>query len=104
MNKLLATLGIARRANKISIGETLIKEIATKKVFLVVIASDASAGSIKMITNKCKYYNVEYVIILNKSDIARSISKSLVSAVGINDRNLAIKFKMNMKEGGFIEK
>lgn len=100
----MATLGMARKANKIVIGETLVKEIQNKKVNLVIIAVDASDNSKKMLMNKCSYYEIEYVIILSKEQMAKAINKTMVSGVGISDINLAIKFKKNMKEGDFNEK
>lgn len=105
MNKVLNTLGICACARKISYGETLLKEIKSKKVYFVVVASDASDNSKKRIIDKCIYYKCEYVVYLSKESITKSIGRvDLVSAVGIKDYNLVKKLKENIEgEGGLSE-
>jgi len=105
VNKALNTLGICACARKISYGETLLKEIKSKKVYFVVVANDASDNSKKKIIDKCNYYNCEYVVCLDKNSITKSIGRvDLVSAVGIKDYNLVVKFKENLeREGGSSE-
>ena len=101
LNKLESILGIAKKANKVVIGETMIKEISNGKIYFVVIASDCGVNSLKMIKNKCEYYKVEYVIMLTKEKISKAISKGFVSSVGISDLGLANKVKDIIKEGEF---
>lgn len=105
MNKALNTLGICACARKISYGETLLKDIKSKKVYFVVVANDASDNSKKKIIDKCTYYKCEFMICLDKESITKSIGRvDLVSAVGIKDFNLTKKFKENVKgEGGSNE-
>ena len=105
MNKALNTLGICACSRKISYGETLLKEIKNKKIYLVVVASDASDNSKKKIIDKCNYYNCDYIICLDKESITKSMGRvDLVSAVGIKDYNLVKKFKENIeREGGSSE-
>ena len=105
MNKALNTLGICACARKISYGETLLKEIKSKKVYFVVVANDASDNSKKRIIDKCNYYNCKYCIALDKSSITKSIGRvDLVSAVGIKDHNMVKKLKENLeREGGSSE-
>ena len=105
MNKSLNTLGMCACARKISYGETLLKDIKSKKIYFVVVASDASDNSKKKIIDKCNYYRCEYQICLSKDSITKSIGRvDLVSAVGIKDCNLAKKFKENIeREGGLSE-
>ncbi len=101
MNRALNTLGICRGAGKISYGETLIKDIKNKKVYLVVIASDASDNSKKKLIDKCSYYKCEYLICLDKESISKAIGKDgLVSALGIKDFNLVKKFEENINRDG----
>lgn len=99
MKKLQLTLGLARRAGKVLIGETLVRAIAKNKIHLVLIASDASDNSKKMMINKCKYYKTEYVIILTKEEMSKAISKGIVSSIGINDVNFVKKIKLDLKDG-----
>lgn len=103
MSKFEMSISMARRANKIVIGDTLIEKIRKEQVYFVIVASDASDNTKKLILNKCKYYSVECVIILNKEIISRLVSKNLVSAIGISDINLAHKIKSNMEGSGYYE-
>lgn len=105
MNKVLNTLGICACSRKISYGETLLKDIKNRKVYFVVVASDASDNSKKKIIDKCNYYNCEYGILLDKNSITKSIGRvDLICAVGIKDYNLVKKLKENMeREGGSSE-
>ena len=105
MNKILSTLGICACARKISYGETLLKEIKGKKVYFVVVASDASDNSKKRLIDKCTFYKCEYTVILDKESISKAIGRlDLVSAVGIKDLNLVKKLKENIeRDGGFNE-
>ena len=105
MNKVLSTLGMCACARKISYGETLLKDIKSKKVYYVVVASDASDNSKKRIADKCNYYKCEYIIALDKDSMSKAIGRiDLVSAVGIKDFNLVKKLKENIeREGGINE-
>ena len=54
MNKGLNTIGMCKCANKISYGETLIKDIVNHRVNLVVICKNTSENSKKKIADKTK--------------------------------------------------
>jgi len=105
VNKSLNTLGICACARKISYGETLLKDIKSKKIYFVVVARDASDNSKKKIIDKCTFYKCEYVVCFDKESITKSIGRvDLVSAVGIKDYNLVKKLKENIeREGGSSE-
>lgn len=101
MNKALNTIGICKCANKISYGETLIKDIKNHSVNLVVICIDTSNNSKKKIIDKCNYYKCEYVEAFLQAEIMKMISRSdPVSAIGIKDSNLAKKLKENLEREG----
>ena len=103
MNRALNTIGMCKCANKISYGETLIKDIRNHKISLVVICLDTSDNSKKKIIDKCNYYNCEYVVAFSKDEIMSVISRvDPVSAIGIKDSNLAKKLKENLKMEGDI--
>lgn len=95
MNKgYLNILGLASAARKIVSGETLLKNIKSKKVNLVLIASDASDNTKKKLTDKCHYYGIQYYIIDIESDIlSKAIGKDNRVAVGIVDRGFSKKIK-----------
>ena len=103
MNKALNTIGMCKCANKISYGETLIKDIRNHSVSLVVICKDTSEGSKKKIIDKCMYYSCEYLIEFTQEEVMRVISRvDPVSAVGIKDSNLAKKLKENIEREGDV--
>lgn len=87
------TLGLASRARKIVDGEILIQKIRTKKVYLVIIAEDASANTKKKITDKCNSYHVDYVIYSTKVALSSAIGKHNRVAIGIIDSGFSKKIK-----------
>lgn len=104
MNKALNTIGICKCANKISYGETLIKDIKNHHIYLVVICRDTSENSKKKLMDKCNYYKCDYVIAFTQSEIKKVLSRSdVVSGVGIKDYNLAKKFKENLEREGDVD-
>ena len=103
MSKALNTIGLCKCANKISYGETLIKDIKNHNVSLVVICVDTSEGSKKKIMDKCKYYRCKYIIAFSQQQIMKVICRvDPVSAIGIKDVNLAKKLKENIESEGDI--
>ena len=101
--KALNTIGICKCANKISYGETLIKDIKNHKVSLVVICVDTSDNSKKKIIDKCSYYRCEYIVAFTQEEIISVISRvDPVSAIGIKDSNLAKKLKENLEREGDV--
>ena len=103
LTKALNTIGLCKCANKISYGETLIKDIVNHRVSLVVICKDTSDNSKKKIMDKCKYYGCEYIVEFNQDEIIKVISRvDPVSAIGIKDINLAKKLKENITREGEV--
>ncbi len=103
MNRALNTIGMCKCANKISYGETLIKDIRNHSVSLVVICKDTSEGSKKKIIDKCIYYRCEYIIAFTQEEMAKTISRvDPVSGIGIKDSNLAKKLKENIEREGDV--
>ena len=101
MNKALNTIGMCKGANKISYGETLIKDIKNHSVNLVIICIDTSDNSKKKIRDKCNYYKCEYIVAFLQKDIIKMLSREdPVSAIGIKDSNLAKKIKENLEREG----
>ncbi len=103
-NKVISTIQMAIRAQKIVYGETLILNIRQQKVFVVVLAKDAGIASAKKIQDKCKTNSIKCIVEFSKEDL-KEITKKEISALGIKDRNLAKKLIDNMNEGSvFYEK
>ena len=99
MDKWLNNLGLARKAGKVVVSIKLEENIKTKKVELVIIASDAAKNSYKKWIDKCNFYKVDYLIKGTKKELAYAIGKEQVSAIGITDINLAKLISVKIKEG-----
>lgn len=97
MNKIEGILGLAAASRNISIGETVVKEIRTKKCKFVVIAEDASTNTKKRLMNKCEYYQVEYGFIESSEVLSKAVGKNNVKTVGILDDGFANKIKISLK-------
>lgn len=101
MNKALNTIGLCKCANKISYGETLLKDIKNHSISLVVICTNTSTGSKKKIIDKCNYYKCKYIIAFTQEEIMKVLARvDPVSAVGIKDVNLAKKLNENIESEG----
>ncbi len=98
-NQILNLLGLMARARKIVTGESVIDGIRKSKVYFVLIASDASDNTKKMLTDKCKSYHVDYRILFNSDELSNAIGKENRKAVGITDVGFAKKLKEIIKEG-----
>lgn len=92
--KYLNLLGLAYRAQKCSTGEeTIVRDIQKKRARLVLLASDIGPQTNKKITNKCKTYDIPFVVVDNREIISQAIGKSQRVAIAILDEGFAKKFK-----------
>lgn len=90
MHKALSLVGIAKKAGRISVGESAVKDsIRFGKCGLVIIAGDASDNTKKSVINSCKYYGATYYEVGTKEEIGRAIGKGNTSSVSVNDEGLA---------------
>ena len=71
----------------------MLEDIKAKKVFYVIIASDASDNTKKKFSDKCRFYQVEYVIDGESDLISQAIGKDNRMAIGIKDRGFADSIK-----------
>ena len=93
-NSYLNLLGLAYRAGKCSLGEeTIVKDIQQKKAKLVLIASDIGPQTRKKLTDKCKFYQIPFVIVDDKATLSHAIGKSQRVAIAILDAGFATKMK-----------
>ncbi|MCD7894855.1 MAG: ribosomal L7Ae/L30e/S12e/Gadd45 family protein [Erysipelotrichaceae bacterium] len=95
-NDVLSMLGLAMRARKISQGEVLYNDIRHRRVFLVIISSEASDNTKKKLSDKCTYYHIDYHIIGSIEEISKAIGKENRVAVGIKDRGFADSIKSKL--------
>lgn len=96
MNKVYNLLGLASRARKLSSGDLLISTIRSRKASIVIIGSDASDNTIKKITDKCKFYDVEYIVYGTTDELSKAIGKINRVAVGVLDSGFSKKIKENI--------
>ncbi|MCR4791847.1 MAG: ribosomal L7Ae/L30e/S12e/Gadd45 family protein [Lachnospiraceae bacterium] len=82
-------MGLAQKGGKIAGGETQVLEsIRDGTAMCVIIAGDASDGSRKMYTDKCKYYEVPFMVYADRESLGRAIGKDLRSALAVKDEGL----------------
>ncbi|RKQ37521.1 YlxQ family RNA-binding protein [Oceanobacillus halophilus] len=93
-NNYLNMIGLAYRARKCSLGEeTIIKDIQKNRAKLVLLANDVGPQTKKRLTDKCKFYNVPFVIVDDRETLSSAIGKSQRVAVAILDNGFANKIK-----------
>jgi ribosomal protein L7Ae-like RNA K-turn-binding protein len=91
-NQWVSLLGLANRARKIISGEELsLKEIRSRKAKLVLVSKDASANTVKKITDKCRSYDVPFRMIENREVLGHAIGKEARVVVAILDGGFAKK-------------
>ncbi len=94
VNKVYGLLGISTKAGKLACGTDLvIEELKKRKVYLVIIASDASEKTIKNMIYYCDKYHVENLIYGTIEEISKSIGKHNKAIIAIEDENLAEAIK-----------
>lgn len=93
-NNYLNMIGLAHRAGKCSLGEeTIVKDIQRKRAKLVLLANDIGPQTRKKLTDKCKTFEIPYVIVDDRITLSHAIGKSQRVAVAILDEGFANKIK-----------
>ena len=102
-NKILGLIGFAARARKICSGADSVElEIKKKKVYLVLVANDASDRTKEKFIKLCKQYNVKMIIASEIDMISKAIGKSNKAVIGIEESNLASEIQKINDGGEFI--
>ena len=97
--KIYQLLGIATRARKVITGEDLtVREVQAGKAQLVVITSDASDNTMKKITDKCNFFNVEKHVFGSREDLGHAIGKDSRVVLAITDAGFAKKISELLNE------
>lgn len=89
-------LGLCSRARQLTSGSQLIEDIRKKKVFYVIICEDASDNTKKKITDKCHFYQIDYIVSLMSDDLSLAIGKHNRMAIGIMEKGFANKIKSKL--------
>ncbi len=96
LQKIKSLLGFASKAGKISSGgEQVIRSVRMGKAWLVILAEDVSENSKKRIKDKCKYYEVELIEIMQRDELSKCIGKKNKTCVAINDKGFAESIMKN---------
>ena len=102
--KVAGLIGLAKRAGRISCGESACKEaIRMGKSHLIVLAEDTSSNTSKNILDSCKYYNVKHIIAFTKESLGHAVGNRFNAVVSVNDEGFANgilkSIPENIKEG-----
>ena len=85
-------LGLANRARKVISGEELvINEVRKNKAKLVLVSADASANTIKKVSDKCSFYKVPLKHVRDRYALGQAIGKDARVVVAIVDEGFAKK-------------
>lgn len=87
MNKLLQTLGLANRAGKVIVGDTLFKQMSLVK--LLFVANDASLKTKERLAKKCYYYKLPCIDTFSFKELSLALGKHHIMAAGLIDEGFA---------------
>ncbi|HOJ45365.1 MAG TPA: 50S ribosomal protein L7ae [Bacilli bacterium] len=91
-------LGLARRANRIALGETALYQCRMGKVSLLLIAQDASDNTRDLAIRTAITHKVAHKIYLTKTELGSLIGKGSVALLGLLDRGLSAQVIHEMEE------
>ncbi len=87
-------LGLMYASKNLIIGQdAVVGAVQNNKAKCVLLSKQASERTTKKITDKCKFYNVECVIVDDQGLIAQAIGKQTVMVVATNATGFAKKMK-----------
>ena len=99
LKKSVQLLGLATRARMVVTGEDLaIREVQNGKAHLVIVSNDASANTLKKITDKCTFFNVEKHVFGSREDLGHAIGKESRVILAISDAGFARKLSELLNE------
>ncbi|WP_159721915.1 YlxQ-related RNA-binding protein [Enterococcus sp. CSURQ0835] len=91
--KALNLLGLAMRAGKLITGEELtVNEIRRGRVYLTLVASDASENTKKKLADKSTFYQTPYHAGFTQSELSGAIGKPR-KVIGVTDAGFAKKLR-----------
>ena len=97
--KWLNFLGLAQRAGTVITGEQIVvQSIQKQTVYLVLIATDTGANTLKKVTDKCKTYNVSYIQISTSDELGHALGKDFRKVIGITDQKMAKALKNKLAD------
>ncbi len=89
-HKLKSMIGFCRKSGNLKSGtENVLKSIVSGKAKLILVATDASENSIKKVTDKAKYYEVDYYSVLTIDELSKAIGQNNRVSIAITDKKFA---------------
>lgn len=89
MDKWLQQLHFVIKAKAYLTGELAMRALAKKQVHYVIIASDTSMMHQQAILERVKYYQIPWIVALNKEEMSNLTGKKQVVMLAIINENLA---------------
>ncbi|MGL5021201.1 MAG: L7Ae/L30e/S12e/Gadd45 family ribosomal protein, partial [Mycoplasmatales bacterium] len=89
MNKIYNNIGLAHVASKVVFGtDNIINGLKTKKVSLIIMSSQCSFNTQKIIQDKACTYNTKVIMLneYNDESITKATGKENVKVIGIKDK------------------
>lgn len=90
-NKVFGLLGLANRGGNLLIGEALFAKKGNKRIYLILLAKDASEPTKKKIYDKSTFANIEVVEDYDKASLGQSLGYHELSFIGVIESHLAKK-------------
>lgn len=103
MNKnTLGVIGLAKRAGKIEFGaENAVKAIRNGRAKYVLIAEDVSDNTRKMISDKAKFYSVNYETVdIGMAALGKAIGRKNCAALAFTDDNFVKAYEKSLTAVG----
>ena len=101
-NKILGLIGLSARARKVSFGSDSVEDkIKKRKIFIIIVADDASERTKNKFIELGKKYNVPVIIFETIDKLSKSIGKSNKAVLGIEDINVANEI-LKINNGGEV--
>ena len=89
-SKIYGLIGLAKRAGKTADGSFQAEEaVRSGKARLLLVAGDASEGTRKRLSDKCRYYRVPYFVFGNREKLGKAVGEAERVCVGICDSGFA---------------
>ncbi len=100
VERIYSFLGIATKAGKLISGEeTCERMLKFGKVYLVIVAEDASDNTKRKFTNMCDYRKVDIRYFGSKEMLGKFTGKKIRSVIAITDRGFAGQLKKMIFRG-----
>lgn len=99
-NKILGLIGLAARARKVCFGaDSVALQVKKKKVYLIIVAKDASNRTKDKFRNISDEYDIPIIIEGEIEILSKAIGKSNKAIIGIEDSHLASEIQ-KINNGG----